>query len=58
MTHRKPMTAVRIKVELRDRLAAEAADLGVSVIWLVDRLCREGLDHITPNFSLTRREAP
>jgi len=41
------VTAIRFQLDLHEALQETAEELGVSMNWLVNRLCREGLDHMT-----------
>lgn len=46
---------LRLPIELHDQLAAAAAERGVTLNWLVVRLCREGMERLKPlsDFRLT-----
>lgn len=51
-------TAVRFDPALHEALQETAEELGVSVNWLVNKLCEEGLDRVDlTKFSLVRKPA-
>lgn len=53
-------TAIRFTPGVYDRLSSEAAARSVSINWLVDRLCAEGMERMIPLCDwgrLTRRPA-
>jgi len=53
-------TALRLPVDLHDRIKAAAADRDVSTNWLMERLLADGVDRLIPvdELVLTRSEPP
>jgi hypothetical protein len=45
--------SILFRDEVNDRLVVEAEERKVSVTWLVNQLCQEGLDRLAPEIKVT-----
>ena len=45
--------SIQFRDEVNDQLVKEAEARNVSVNWLVNQLCAEGIDHLKPGLRIT-----